>query len=41
MTRKSENTRTDIYARITDRIVTDLEKGVRRGRVDYVTPGVP
>ena len=29
MTRKSENTRTDIYARITDRIVADLEKGVR------------
>ncbi|PDT80876.1 zincin-like metallopeptidase domain-containing protein [Sinorhizobium sp. BJ1] len=29
MSRKSENTRTDIYARITDRIVADLEKGVR------------
>lgn len=29
MTRKSENTRSDIYARITDRIVTDLERGVR------------
>ncbi|WP_141680604.1 ArdC-like ssDNA-binding domain-containing protein, partial [Agrobacterium rubi] len=29
MTRKSQNTRTDIYARITDRIVADLEKGVR------------
>ncbi|WP_137136724.1 ArdC-like ssDNA-binding domain-containing protein, partial [Rhizobium sp. FKY42] len=29
MSRKSESTRTDIYARITDRIVADLEKGVR------------
>ncbi|MCZ7497453.1 DUF1738 domain-containing protein (plasmid) [Aminobacter sp. SR38] len=29
MSRKSEHIRTDIYARITDRIVADLEKGVR------------
>lgn len=29
MSRKSEKTRTDIYARITDRIVADLEIGVR------------
>ncbi|UWU26208.1 ArdC family protein (plasmid) [Rhizobium sp. CB3060] len=29
MSRKTANTRTDIYARITDRIVADLEKGVR------------
>jgi antirestriction protein ArdC len=29
MSRKSEGTRTDVYARITDRIVADLEKGVR------------
>ena len=29
MSRKAANTRTDIYARITDRIVADLEKGVR------------
>lgn len=29
MSRKSENARADIYARITDRIVADLEKGVR------------
>ena len=29
MTRKTETTRIDIYARITDRIIADLEKGVR------------
>ena len=29
MSRKAEAERTDIYARITDRIVADLEKGVR------------
>jgi antirestriction protein ArdC len=29
MSRKSENQRTDIYARITDKIVADLESGVR------------
>jgi antirestriction protein ArdC len=29
MSRKSEDTRTDVYARITDRIVADLETGVR------------
>ncbi|GHU86733.1 antirestriction protein [Clostridia bacterium] len=29
MTRKKEQSRTDVYARITERIVADLEKGVR------------
>jgi antirestriction protein ArdC len=29
MTRKTEGGRADIYTRITDRIVMDLEKGVR------------
>jgi antirestriction protein ArdC len=29
MSRKSESPRTDIYARITERIIADLEKGVR------------
>jgi antirestriction protein ArdC len=29
MSRKEENSRADIYARITDRIVADLERGVR------------
>ena len=29
MSRKKEGSRTDVYARITDRIVADLEKGVR------------
>jgi antirestriction protein ArdC len=29
MSRKAEGERADIYTRITDRIVADLEKGVR------------
>lgn len=29
MSRKKEQSRTDVYARITERIVADLEKGVR------------
>ena len=29
MSRKEEKPRADIYARITDRIVADLERGVR------------
>ena len=29
MSRKEENPRADIYARITNRIVADLERGVR------------
>ena len=29
MSRKEEKSRADIYARITDRIVADLERGVR------------
>jgi antirestriction protein ArdC len=29
MSRKEENPRANIYARITDRIVADLERGVR------------
>nr|UVZ00117.1 ArdC family protein [Agrobacterium fabrum] len=38
MSRKTANTRTDIYARITDRIVADLERACAHGCSRGVRP---
>ena len=40
MSRNGEKSRGDLYARITDRIIAELERGVR-GRREYVGPHHP